>query len=901
MMHPTIQRSTHSYVSGGPQRDRSQQQGNMLTASSSASHTIGGAYDSFHTHATIRPPSYSISNPTAASNPAQHNSSSNHNNNSSNLIFGPSVSTSASASFSRGGNIERDHIDLKIPLNRPEITYGGAPIPTMADHTTDMISAKTKIAELQKVQDHLKHMVHRLSEELARYQTKYPALSREEQMEILQVSEKDLSSSSLPPWMLASEQMNPLLVAYDTRIYEVERQNTLYKERINEMTSQIRTLIQENDSLNEKLSQSLLSKVKQAEKGTLGDVIHQSSTVGSEEWRDLQERSKLLEEENNVLLEENNSLRKEVNRLREESKKIVGESHSIPILDGDRDKVLLRNAHLKLQSMQLERENALKQVQIYVQKVKQLQSEINQLNSTLNASSMRHKELEQNIDGYMRQISNLERERDRYLQQEKTYKRMEFDVQEYRERIKSLDSDVIRLQGEREKLLRDISDQEQRLINHQTSEFEALQKVEQSAEMIENLRVEKEGTRKQNENYRQEIDRLEKKIKKMTEEHADKCRQLVIETHEKDQYTISSLREEIRQLQMESAHTKSQIERAEREKKNAEEEVNKIIKAAESDHVANPHMIAELNRKIQFANTERDEAERMYENLRSAQKRATLQWEQEREQLHVQISEHSKRVIKMERELHDERENNKRLARELDTVQKAIQNLQFEKQDQERSLKEKITELVETHKFQLHDLTRRMHESESKIFQAEKDYQMMILKNEELETKYRTASEKLGQLAKERTELARYSEEMEKECMRTRHQLEMTKSRAEQNANTVRSLLDKEADLLRERKELHLQVDRKNMELERSFRDRETLARRMNDLNKSGTSAYPYPGVGGVSYPADTEDFEDKIFPVRLGQSLPTRRRYPRSSAATAGLLRNSVGGKIPVSSSIDV
>jgi predicted HicB family RNase H-like nuclease len=133
--------------------------------------------------------------------------------------------------------------------------------------------------------------------------------------------------------------------------------------------------------------------------------------------------------------------------------------------------------------------------------------------------------------------------------------------------IKHWQNEVSTLQVEREKLFREIRDQEQRLVAHQTSEFDALQKLEQSSEVIENLRVERDSARKICDNQKTEIARLEKKMNKLNEDHLERCKQIAIETQEKTQYMMNSLQEEVKHCHLDNAHLKAQLDRAEREKK----------------------------------------------------------------------------------------------------------------------------------------------------------------------------------------------------------------------------------------------------------------------------------------------------------------------------------------------
>jgi chromosome segregation ATPase len=344
--------------------------------------------------------------------------------------------------------------------------------------------------------------------------------------------------------------------------------------------------------------------------------------------------------------------------------------------------------------------------------------------------------------------------------------------------------------------------------------------------------------------------------------------------------------------------------------RNAEQDVLKIIKAAETDHITSPTMIAELNRKISSANQERDEAERMFESQRSTMKRLTLQWEQEREQLNTQITETMKRLYKAEKDLQEERDSNKRIAKELDIVQKKLQNCEFEKQDQDRSYRDRILEMTETHKLQVKDLQRRLQESSEKYMNNEREVQQLQLKLEELELRLKKESkksldqseriikdlknenerlirrnsdlsEKVTSIVKERAEIMRDKDELEESIGRLRKQYESTKMRAEHNGNQIKLLLEKEAELLRERKDLHLQVDRKNLEVERLHREKDAIAKKLSEQERDNLHTNSILNL----YPYDDIALEERLFmsvPSRQGTSLPRasrKKQYRRKKA----------------------
>lgn len=78
--------------------------------------------------------------------------------------------------------------------------------------------------------------------------------------------------------------MNPLLVAYDSRIHELTRENTVYKDKITEMQQHIKTLITENEELHDKIKKQIRTRMDQTEKGTISAVLDTEFGIDPEDW-----------------------------------------------------------------------------------------------------------------------------------------------------------------------------------------------------------------------------------------------------------------------------------------------------------------------------------------------------------------------------------------------------------------------------------------------------------------------------------------------------------------------------------------------------------------------------------------------------------------------------------------
>src|SRR5690606_38010710 len=127
------------------------------------------------------------------------------------------------------------------------------------------------------------------------------------------------------------------------------------------------------------------------------------------------------------------------------------------------------------------------------------------------------------------------------------------------------------------------------------------------------------------QNNKKEIERLEQKIKQMNIEFRNKSNLLEKQFQDTHKAKVDALEKELKFVSSECALLKNEVERAKRDKRNAELEVERIIKAASQDHVAPSHVITDLSNKVKIANAERDEADRMVRELTNNQKRLHLQ------------------------------------------------------------------------------------------------------------------------------------------------------------------------------------------------------------------------------------------------------------------------------------
>ncbi|XP_029063060.1 centrosomal protein of 89 kDa isoform X6 [Monodon monoceros] len=134
--------------------------------------------------------------------------------------------------------------------------------------------------ELVDENDGLKMTVHCLNVELSRYQTKFRHLSKEESLNI----EGLPSKGPVPPWLVDTKYLSPLLLAYEDRMKEKDELNANLQEEMRTFKMRVQEVVKENEELHQELNKN--------------------SLVTSEEWRQLQTQAELVLEENKLLIEQ---------------------------------------------------------------------------------------------------------------------------------------------------------------------------------------------------------------------------------------------------------------------------------------------------------------------------------------------------------------------------------------------------------------------------------------------------------------------------------------------------------------------------------------------------------------------------------------------------------------------
>eukprot|EP00761_Pharyngomonas_kirbyi_P013266 gb/GECH01013293.1/.p1 GENE.gb/GECH01013293.1/~~gb/GECH01013293.1/.p1 ORF type:complete len:763 (+),score=242.60 gb/GECH01013293.1/:1-2289(+) len=725
----------------------------------------------------------------------------------------------------------------------------GAPLRDTFDELPEEeeIENSATIEELQKKCATLSDLVQRLNEELAWHQGKLKAIKKEEDIEEYRDEQIE---GLLPPWIFDAEYTSPLLVSYDRKINDLENELKKSKEEFESLQKSIQSVTEENNSLHDKLKKSYRESIAQAEsKNSAGSYGEHEELLQTYD-----QRLSVLQEENEVLIQQQQQLTNEIKRLKSENKNLNEQSNKMSE-NSSRANSMIENAKNKINNQESEI-NRLKE------KLSQSQAQMNAgygekdvLEEQVTQLQNRNKSLQESNTNSQQIIDNLKLNlkqktnhiNDLYYQVDNKDKY----IAELEGRIDFLKKETKNIRNRNSSLEKNMADLESRLVSTQQSEFEGLRKIKETLETLENTKIERDHAQAVGEGNGKEIDRLRKKLRSEVSDLENRHKEDTSAIEKKYLQRINRLSQDLEQTQTENTKINSINERLEREKRALEDQYKKLRDERENE-VETEKTIQKLGHQITLANQERDDASNTVEEMRTANKKLKSQWNEDHSNLQNKISLLEQQVTNLESEKHDTQNSNNELKQQVYKLQAQIQNLGQEKkfgssnlrqemEIQVKNLKRKVEELEN----ELRDALNAKSDAENRANNYNSEIRRTRMKMEEqMNTLQETQEENMKELSKERDEILSKnqqlesdisdlyaklsikeatSEETKKEKDRISYMYRVLQQRADNQSGQISSLLNKQAELLSQKENLHVQVDRLKLDVERLHRERDNF------------------------------------------------------------------------------
>ncbi|XP_022079629.1 sodium channel and clathrin linker 1-like isoform X2 [Acanthaster planci] len=696
----------------------------------------------------------------------------------------------------------------------------------------------------------LRDQVQRLNAELQHYQEKYMPLEEKEKASL------HTSAGPPAPWLTSKNLLSPLIAEYDHQLSSLRKQIKTYKAEHVELSGKIDKLVNENNRLHKELKASIQGQLEAVHQVSRADtsIIEEQQLIDN-----LQKQITLITQEKDSAVEMWQETVQELDRLAKEHRDMLGNNEAqtqryqavqekMSALMSQNQILVTGNQKLDMASQHLQQVIASQS-----QELDTLRDHLKRARTDLRAANLQLAEMRNTAEKLKEENLAKERESQQAKGREESADSRLTQLQAV---VMDLEHRLTNLSEENAQLLANLKEQEERMrsLHHKCGkaerrEHEALAQVRDSIQMVENALLEKDQALVREQQKTHELGRLQEALSKLINEAGKRTRQEVDNVRKQCNTNIGKLMEEIQSLEMENAEKQAEIERAMREKRAVEQELETVYK--EGTKGPDDHLYQELQGRVNIAERMRSQAAVQVQKLEKAMQRMESSQEEEKSQSLLINEQLKQRLDKVGKECEAVSEERLRLTEVADDYKRRLLTAQKEKAVAERKCLSQMTAMQQETSQLRAEYEARLDSTEQGNRQAMKELREMLTAQQRMSAKWREESKTLAQKFEAkvndlRSEIAMHkqrSEELTSQLSQQREMFLESERKQSEEAETIRKLNRKLADtelraatttkqlsqqlarekrLLHDRKHLQNELEKLKLESSRSIRLRQT-------------------------------------------------------------------------------
>ncbi|XP_021566563.1 sodium channel and clathrin linker 1 [Carlito syrichta] len=448
----------------------------------------------------------------------------------------------------------------------------------------------------------------------------------------------------------------PLITEYEKHLKELNEQRTYYQKHMGEMKLQLENVIKENERLHSELKEAVEKQL---------EALPLSTEVGTDLWtddeiiRNLQEQLMLANQEKTQAMELWQTVSQELDRLRELYQEHTTQAQ-IHVLESQTQKdQLIRFQQLNKQ-LYVSNENKEMVNQQFLQTVtednviiEQLRKELRQAKLNLRIAAAKVEELTNMAEELQGQMQRKEEDmvsaQGREEASDRRLQELQSSIKQLEIRLRVTIQEASQLREEKINLEKQTRELQAKSSELETEKYEAILRARKSMQLLEEANLQKNQALLEEKQKEKDIEKMKETFYQLTQENNVRTKKKVASVTKQYAVQISQLAEELSALQMECAEKQGQIERAIREKKAVEEELEKMYRDSrgnESDY----RKLEEMHQRCLIA-------ERAKDDLQLSLKRAENRVKQLEINSSEEISRCQEMIEKLQNVLESERQN----------------------------------------------------------------------------------------------------------------------------------------------------------------------------------------------------------------------------------------------------
>ncbi|XP_021397289.2 sodium channel and clathrin linker 1 [Lonchura striata] len=565
------------------------------------------------------------------------------------------------------------------------------------------------------------------------------ALGHCEASELLRITaeqEHALGGNGTSGSRIMDQSLSALITEYGKNVQEMREQLQLYQAQMGEMKLKLEEVTKENESLHAELKESLEKQLEA--------LPADESTV-----RTLQEELRLAKQEKDRAVERWQTLSQEHDRLQQQYQERLTETH---VLIAERKKQNDQRTSVQQLTRQLHMTNQqfLKTVTEQDVELEQLRKQLRQAKIDGQAANAKLEEMMALKEKLQSQLERKEEDRmsaqERETASDKRLQQMQSNIKQLEIRLCVTVQDAERLRTEKVALEEQISELQTKCASLESETYDAVAKVQDCIQLLEEANLQKSQALFGEKQKEEEIKKLQEEMSQLAENTAARIRKEVDTAKKQCNMQVSRLTEEVSALQMECGEKQSQIERAIREKRAVEEELDKIYR----EHEPDSRKLEQLHQKYLLAEAAKDDLQRSLQMTQKKLKQLEMNSEEEK-------SRWQEVICKLQSTLDSEREKSSfvseqrlKLQQENELLQNEMEGLRKLAVEAQKKAKVKISTMEHELAVKEHGYEARLREMEDTSHKSTTELRRLLVAQQKATNRWKEETKNLTETTEAR-------------------------------------------------------------------------------------------------------------------------------------------------------
>lgn len=551
---------------------------------------------------------------------------------------------------------------------------------------------KSKSMDTPEV-DFLRDQVQRLNAVLAQYQaTQLPSSAINE---VKHLKEHDPPA----PWLMDKCLMAPLIAEYDKQLQKVNEQLNCHQIYMNEIKLKLEVVVRENERLHAELQESVEKQLESLPSSArIGDVdITEGAVVNN-----LKEQLQHAKKEKDLALELWQSVSQTLEQMQQMYQDHVSATQD-HVFDQQQQTDQLAQFQQLVQQLQIANQKLKMTNQQFINTVtdqnlelEQNHKELRKAKIDLRTATMKMEEMNKLMQSMQEDVQRNEQNAAAALGREeasdKRLQQLQSAITQSEARLRAAAQVAEQLQKEKIGFELQIGELQEKYAQAEDEKYEAVAKVRDSTQLLEEANLQKDQVLLREKQKDEEVAKMKESMFQLVQEAAARTKKEIENVRKQSNVQISRLTEELFAMQMNCEDKQGQVDRAIREKRAVEEELEKIYRTSAGNE-EDRRKIDELH--LRYLNAERSKDD-LAISLQAAQnkiRKLEMNHEEEVSQCKEMIQKLQSSLDNIRSDCDAVSEERLKLQRENEQFHKEMEEIKKVSMDIQRKAKQQVATL----------------------------------------------------------------------------------------------------------------------------------------------------------------------------------------------------------------